>query len=203
MPAGSTVHIARFGGALTALAVAAVLVLVTATGPQPAHAAQRKPTPTPIATPIPTASPTSSPVADFAFGTNYGPSFGHYLIRGETWDPHPLCNNCVTYGGPHVLSSSFGSCFFDANSISVVSRNGFSGTVQLEMLGLPVGVTSRTAASLTVQSGTSPSASTGFRLEASTAAASGTFTATIQGTSGTITHSVSLPISVVDQLPNC
>jgi hypothetical protein len=195
-----TMPVATFGTALAALIFAAFLVLAGATAaPQSAQAAQRK------ATATPTFSPTATPppAADFAFGTNYGASFGHYLIRGETWDPHPLCDKCVTYGGPHVLSSSYGSCFFDLNSISVVSLNGFSGTVQLDILGLPSSVTSRTASSLTVQSGTSPAASTGFRLEAASTASLGTFTATIQGTSGTVTHSVSLPVSVVDQLPPC
>jgi hypothetical protein len=186
--------VAAFAG----LAIALFLVAGVAE-PMPAQASHRRPTPTP--TPTHTPTPTAAP--DFAFGTNYGASFEHYLIRGETWDPHPLYTNCVTYGGPHVKSFSYGSCFFDVNSISVVSLNGYSGTVQLDILGLPPGVTSRTALSLTVRAGSAPAASTGFRLEAATSAPLGTFTATIRGTSGTLTHSVSLPVSVVDQLPPC
>jgi hypothetical protein len=193
----STALVARLGGPLAALAGVAVALLVlagTAAAPNPAEAAKGKPTPAPTATP--------TPAPDFWLSTNYGAGFAHYLIRGETWDPHPLCDKCVTYSGPHVKSDSYG-CFFDANSIGVVSRNGFSGTVDLAILGLPSGVISRTAASLTVRSGTSPAANTGFALEAGTGGALGTFTATIQGTSGSIRHTVDLPITVVDQLPPC
>ena len=84
-----------------------------------------------------------------------------------------------------------------------MSLNGFSGTIPLDILGLPPGVTSRTAQSLSVQAGTSPPASAAFRLEAANTAPLGTFTATIQGTSGTIVHSRSLPITIVDVLPDC
>jgi hypothetical protein len=41
-------------------------------------------------------------------------------------------------------------CFYDSNTINLVSLNDFSRDVRLEVLNLPAGVTSQTATMLTV-----------------------------------------------------
>lgn len=139
--------------------------------------------------------------ADFALSVNYGAAFTGNLIRGETWNPHPLCNLCVTYGGPHYVVPDPLGCFYDSNSIGLVSLNDFSGTVTLEVLNLPPGVTSVTAASVSVPR--RGAVSTGFKLQAASTAAVGSATVTLRASSGAIVHTVTLPISVADQLPPC
>ena len=139
---------------------------------------------------------------DFALTANYKPpTFTGFLIRGETWDPHPLCNLCVTYGGPHYVVNDPLGCFYDSNSISVVSLNDFQGTVTLAILNLPPGVTSQTATSVLLPRRSA--ASTAFKLTAATNATVGSATVTVQATSGALVHTIDLPISVGDQLPPC
>jgi len=84
---------------------------------------------------------------------------------------------------------------------SLVSLNGFGGDVKLEVLHLPAGVTSQTATKLTVPRRGVVSAP--FRLQASGDAALGDATVTVRATSGSLVHTLDLPISVADQLPSC
>jgi hypothetical protein len=112
----------------------------------------------------------------------------------------PSCAGCTTAVEPRYVGTSF-SCFYDSNTISLVSSNDFSGDVRLEVLNLPAGVTSQTATKLTVpRRGV---ASTPFKLQASGDAAVGDATVTVRATSGSIVHTLNLPISVADQLPSC
>jgi hypothetical protein len=142
-------------------------------------------------------SGSSSSAADFALTANYKPpSFVGYVIRGGL----PSCAGCTTAVEPRYVGKAF-SCFYDSNTISLVSLNDFSGDVRLEVLNLPAGVTSQTATKLTVpRRGV---VSTPFKLEASGDAALGDATVTVRATSGTIVHTLNLPISVADQLPAC
>jgi hypothetical protein len=142
-------------------------------------------------------SGSSSSAADFALTANYKPpSFVGYVIRGGL----PSCAGCTTAVEPRYVGKSF-TCFYDSNTISLVSLNDFSGDVRLEVLNLPAGVTSQTATKLTVpRRGV---VSTPFKLEASGDAALGGATVTVRATSGTIVHTLNLPISVADQLPAC
>lgn len=77
-------------------------------------------------------------------------------------------------------------------SISVNPVNGFTGTVQVALGGLPNGVTSNPASPFNVSAGSNTSVVFG----AATNAATGTFTITAQGTSGTLSHAANLQLTV-------
>jgi hypothetical protein len=134
---------------------------------------------------------------DFALTANYKPpSFVGHVVRGGL----SSCANCTTAVEPRYFGRSF-SCFYDSNSIDLVSLNGFSGDVRLEVLNLPAGVTSQTATKLTVPR--RGAVDTPFKLQASGDAALGDANVTLRATSGSIVHTLDLPISVADQLPSC
>jgi len=142
-------------------------------------------------------SGSSNSVADFALTANYKPpSFVGYVVRGGL----PSCAGCTTAVEPRYVGASF-DCFYDSNTISLVSLNSFGGDVKLEVLNLPAGVTSQTATKLTVPRRGVVSAP--FRLQASGDAALGDATVTVRATSGSLVHTLDLPISVADQLPSC
>jgi len=134
---------------------------------------------------------------DFALTANYKPpSFVGYVVRGGMSG----CANCTTAVEPRYVGRSL-SCFYDSNSIDLVSLNGFSGDVRLEVLDLPAGVASQTATKLTVPR--RGAVGTPFKLQASGDAALGDVNVTVRATSGSIVHTLDLPISVADQLPSC
>src|SRR5215216_6943772 len=142
-------------------------------------------------------SGSSNSVADFALTANYKPpSFVGYVVRGGL----PSCAGCTTAVEPRYVGASF-DCFYDSNTISLVSLNSFGGDVKLEVLNLPAGVTSQTATKLTVPRRGVVSAP--FKLQASGDAALGDATVTVRATSGSLVHTLDLPISVADQLPSC
>ena len=142
-------------------------------------------------------SGSSGSVGDFVLGANYkAPTFVGYVVRGGV----PSCVGCTTAVEPRYVGASF-DCFYDSNTISLVSLSDFSGDVKLEVLNLPAGVTSQTATKLTVpRRGV---VSTPFKLQASGDAALGNATLTVRTTSGSIVHTLALPISVADQLRSC
>ncbi len=135
---------------------------------------------------------------DFTLSANYGPPFfiGN-IVRGGL----ATCPGCTTSVEPRYLVTSFGECFFDSNTISLVSLNDFQGVVTLQVLNLPPGVSSQTAASLNVPRRSA--VSTPFKLSAAIDAAPGNATVTVRATSGGIAHDLALPISVGDALPFC
>ncbi|MBI2917350.1 MAG: hypothetical protein HYY01_05075 [Chloroflexi bacterium] len=134
---------------------------------------------------------------DFALSANFGSSFVGHLVRGGLAD----CPGCATSIEPRYLLTSFGECFFDSNTLSVVSLNDFQGTVALQVVDLPPGVSSQTATTLNVPR--RGAVTTPFKLLAATDAALGDATITVRATSGGITHTLALPVSVSDQLPFC
>ena len=77
-------------------------------------------------------------------------------------------------------------------NVMVTAQNGFSGTVQVTLSGLPNGVTSNPASPFGVAAGASASVLIG----AATNAATGNFTITAQGTSGTLSHSANFALAV-------
>jgi hypothetical protein len=142
-------------------------------------------------------SGSATSVGDFALTANYKPpSFVSYVIRGGL----PNCAGCTIAVEPRYIGASF-DCFYDSNTISLVSLNDFGGDVKLEVLNLPAGVTSQTATKLTLPR--RGAVSTPFKLQASGDAALGDATVTVRATSGSIVHTLNLPISVADQLPSC
>jgi hypothetical protein len=147
----------------------------------------------------PPPTPTPSPPPDFTFSANYSPpSFTGFLVRGGLRLAD--CPLCTTDIEPRYVIDSLG-CGYDSNTISSVSLNGFEGSITLEVLNLPPGVTSQTATSMFLPRGNA--VSTPFKLQAASGAAAGTATVTVRATSGAIVHSIDLPISVVDQPPPC
>jgi secreted trypsin-like serine protease len=110
------------------------------------------------------------------------------------------CVGCTTAVEPRYVGTSL-DCFYDSNTINLVSLNDFSRDVRLEVQNLPAGVTSQTATMLTLpRRGV---VSTPFKLQASGDAALGNASVTVRATSGSIVHTLNLPISVADQLPSC
>ena len=142
-------------------------------------------------------SGSSASVADFALTANYkAPSYVGHVVRGGL----SSCVGCTTAVEPRYVGTSF-DCFYDSNTIDLVSLNDFSSGVRLEVQNLPAGVTSQTATMLTVPR--RGAISTPFKLQASGDAALGDATVTLRATSGSIVHTLDLPISVADQLPSC
>ena len=79
-----------------------------------------------------------------------------------------------------------------AVNVSVNPVNGFTGAVQVALNALPAGVTSNPASPFSVSAG----ASTPVILGASANAATGNFSISVQGTSGTLSHSTSLAVAI-------
>jgi hypothetical protein len=75
---------------------------------------------------------------------------------------------------------------------SVNGQNGFTGTVQVTLSGLPSGITSNPASPFTV----TPGSSVALMFGAAANAATGNFTVTAQGTNGALSHSANLALTV-------
>ena len=155
-----------------------------------ASAAHRKPPPTP------------PPAPDFTISANYQPAaFTGFLVQGAI--PGSPCSNC---NGGELVEPAYPvfvyGCFYDSNRMSIFPLNGFLGTVNLTLSGLPAGVTSLTTTSVTVTQKGIP-VFFGFELQASSTATLGDATITITATSVSIVHSIGMPISVGTALPPC
>ena len=79
-----------------------------------------------------------------------------------------------------------------AVDVSVTPKNGFSSDVQVTLSGLPSGVTANPSGTFTVATG----ASVPVLFGASPSAATGSFTISATGTSGTLSHPASLGLNV-------
>jgi hypothetical protein len=77
-------------------------------------------------------------------------------------------------------------------NVSVTPLNGFTGSVQISLSGLPAGITSNPASPFTVASG----ANTQLLFGAAANATTGTFMVSAQGTSGALSHSQNLNLAV-------
>lgn len=77
-------------------------------------------------------------------------------------------------------------------SLSITPANGFSGSVQVALSGLPSGISSSPASPFPVSAGSGADVLFG----ASPSAAAGNFTITAQGTSGSLTHTANLALTV-------
>ncbi len=77
-------------------------------------------------------------------------------------------------------------------SFSITPANGFSGAVQVTLAALPAGVTSNPPSPFTI----APGASASIIFGASSNAATGNFTISAQGTSGALSHSANLALTV-------
>jgi hypothetical protein len=77
-------------------------------------------------------------------------------------------------------------------TVSVAPQNGFSGSVQLTLSGLPSGLATNPADSFSVAAG----ASAPIVVGASVGAPTGAFSITVQGASGPLSHSATLALAV-------
>jgi hypothetical protein len=131
---------------------------------------------------------------------NFQPPAVGFLAQGAI--PDSPCSVCD--GGlpePAYLIFVYG-CFYDWNTLTVFPFNNFLGTVNLTVSGLPDGVTSLMPTSVTVTKlGGLGQVNFAFELQASSTAALESATVTITATSGTLVHSLAMPISVGTALP--
>ena len=79
--------------------------------------------------------------------------------------------------------------------------NGFKGTINLTLSGLPSGVTNISSSPLSISITDASSQATSLQLAASLAAGPATSTVTVTGTSGAISHSVTFPLTVRQAAP--
>ncbi|MGH2559530.1 MAG: hypothetical protein ACRDJH_10730 [Thermomicrobiales bacterium] len=142
----------------------------------------------------PEPEPTPTPAPDFTLSTNLGSDYPEpsNLLRGGRYDGDY---------GPLSRMWSYGGCFYVTTVIYVTPRNDFIGTVTLEILNLPAGVTSQTATSVTITDWRMANAT--LKLFAASDAALGNATVTVRATSGAIMHTLDLEFWVVDELPFC
>ena len=84
----------------------------------------------------------------------------------------------------------------NAVSVLATAQNGFSSNVQVSIAGLPTGVTAQPS-SFTLTPGTAAIVT----LTAPAGTAAGSSTATLTGSSGALTHTASLPITVIAPPP--
>jgi uncharacterized protein YfaS (alpha-2-macroglobulin family) len=77
-------------------------------------------------------------------------------------------------------------------SISVASQNGFTGSVDVVLTGLPSGISTNPAGTFTVTTGQNTTIVFGAYYDASV----GQYSVTARGTSGSLTHSSSLSLTV-------
>ena len=77
-------------------------------------------------------------------------------------------------------------------TVSVTGQNGFAGTVQITLAGVPSGVVSNPSSPFNIASGTNAAVVLGAALSAAT----GNFTITAQASSGSVSHSATLALAV-------
>src|SRR5277367_685215 len=93
---------------------------------------------------------------------------------------------------PGAVSVAQGSSSSAVN-VMVTAENGFSGSVQVTLTGIPAGVTANPASPFTVAAG----AQTSIIFGASTSVAIGDVAISAQGISGTLSHSAPLTLDIM------
>ena len=127
---------------------------------------------------------------DIIAGSNgFSATTGYDLATG--WGS-PNGSGLITQlaGGPSLSASPSSVTVTQGSSMtSIITLNGFTGSVSLSASGLPSGVTA----------GFNPNPATGtstVTFTASSSAATGTVTVTMTGTSGSLTHTTSITLTV-------
>jgi len=113
----------------------------------------------------------------------------------------PAFDNCLPNPSfePRYFSCGFSDCGYNNATVLLTSVNGFAGTVNLQLLNLPAGVTSQTAANVTLAE--NATAYTDFKLQAGAGVPPGDYLVTVRATSGGLVHDATYLIRVVTQLP--
>lgn len=137
--------------------------------------------------------------ADFSICCNDSTTPG-FLVRGGL-ATCPAFDNCFPNPSfePRYFSCGFSDCGYNNASVVLTSLNGFAGTVGLQLLNLPAGVTSQTATSVTLAK--DATTYTNFSLQAASTAVPGDYLVTVRATSGALVHDAPHLIRIVDQLP--
>ena len=108
---------------------------------------------------------------------------------GQKGPPPPVPNFTISVS-PSLVSVVVGNTT-SAILVSIIPQNGFAGTVNVSLQGIPAGVTAMPAASFSVAAGTTQSVT--FSVAGS--AAVGTSSVTFQATSGDLSHSTQLSLT--------
>jgi hypothetical protein len=95
--------------------------------------------------------------------------------------------------------ASYSGWFWSDNYITVISRNGWTGNVNLQTLNLPSGVTSEMPTTVFVPR--YGSATVPIQLRSAIDAPLATATVTLRATSGSIVKTGDVQFAIVDQLP--
>lgn len=113
----------------------------------------------------------------------------------------PAFDNCSPNPSfePRYFSCGFWDCGYNNAVVVLTSLNGFAGTVNLQLLNLPAGVTSQTATSVTLAANATNYQD--FKLQAASGAQPGDYLVTVRATSGALVHDAAHLIRIVTQLP--
>jgi hypothetical protein len=132
------------------------------------------------------AAPAAAAAPDFLFSVSWSaPTYSGYLVRGgDSWVRYAL--------------QIYGWAWY-TNHLRVVSFQGWTGTVNLEVLNLPAGVISEIPTSVFVPKSGSATVPIRFLAPANTPLT--TATVTLRGTSGTNVKTANVAFTIVDQLP--
>lgn len=123
-----------------------------------------------------------------------------FLVQGGL-PTCPAFDNCAPNPSfePRYFSCGFSDCGYNNASVVLSSINGFAGSVTLQVLGLPAGVTSQTATTVTLNGNSTTY--TDFSLQAAATAVPGDYLVTVRATSDALVHDAQHLIRVVAQLP--
>ncbi len=110
--------------------------------------------------------------------------------------PQPTADFSLTILTPSVSAQQNGIAQMQA--VQATGSNGFSGSINLAVSGIPDGVTMAWVGPASVAAGSGLSR---FQFMASTSAAPGNNTVTVTGTSGSLSHSVTFTLQVTQVAP--
>jgi len=113
----------------------------------------------------------------------------------------PAFDNCLPNPSfePRYFSCGFFDCGYNNATVVLTSLNGFAGTVNLQLLNLPAGVTSQTAASVDLAENTT--VYTDFKLQAAVGVQPGDYLVTVRAASGGLVHDAAHLLRIGTQLP--
>jgi hypothetical protein len=137
--------------------------------------------------------PATVPTGNYAVTAN-GTSgqLAHATSLSLTVNPAPDFSIVLTPATVTANAGSSNSSF----AVSITGQNGFSDTVSVTLSGLPAGVTTSPTSPFTVAAGNSQTVT----LSVPTTALAGDFTVTANGTSGALTHSAQLLLTILGQI---
>jgi trimeric autotransporter adhesin len=155
--------------------------------------------------------PARATTGDFEIQAPVGADRAAYLLRGglQTCDITNHCTGGLTQPKTMLSGPAWANTILQVDT--GIPDSGFRGTVSFQLSGLPAGVTSQTAASTTITNSTTLGTDgvgdtifgtdTTLQFTADTTAPLGNFPLTVTATSGSLSHSVTITVDVVNSLP--